>query len=122
MAHHHPVDRKTAPLQQDTATSSSKSAGTVIAVRYCYGGSNPRLRVNRGAFMGSLATEQPPGRQAAWVAGALVIAFSGTSSEARKHKVALAKTHAQAAPARLQQRKPIKLRYFGGPKFPMFPE
>ena len=66
------------------------------------------------------AIEQLPGRQAAWFVGVLAIVFSGTIGEAREHKVGVAKTDAQAAPARLQQ--PIKLRYFGGPKSPMFPE
>jgi hypothetical protein len=68
------------------------------------------------------AIEQPLGRRAAWFVGALAIVFSGASGEAREHKVAVAKTYAQAAPARLQQQKPIKLRYFSGPKSPMFPE
>ena len=68
------------------------------------------------------AIELPPGRQAAGFVGALVIVFSGTSGEAREHKVAVAKTCTQAVPARPQRQKPIKLRYFGGPKSPMFPE
>jgi hypothetical protein len=45
-----------------------------------------------------------------------LVAASCTSSKAGAHKAGLAKA------GTAQQEKPIKLRYYGGPKSPMYPE
>lgn len=51
------------------------------------------------------------------VASAIVfIAASCTNSDAGARKAALTKAKT------VQQQKPIKLRYYGGPKYPMYPE
>jgi hypothetical protein len=52
-----------------------------------------------------------------WLAGAIgVIAAGCTNSDAGARKAALMKA------STAQQEKPIKLRYYGGPKYPRYPE
>jgi hypothetical protein len=52
-----------------------------------------------------------------WLATAIAVIAAGcTASDAGARKAALMK--ASAAP----QEKPIKLRYYGGPKYPRYPE
>jgi hypothetical protein len=52
-----------------------------------------------------------------WLAGAIVLIMAGcTNSDAGTRKAALMKA------SMTQQQKPIKLRYYGGPKYPMYPE
>jgi hypothetical protein len=51
---------------------------------------------------------------------AMIIA-SCVSNDARTRKAAVTKTAATDATA-AQQQKPVKLRYYGGPKSPMYPE
>lgn len=64
---------------------------------------------------------RPLGRSVVWLAGAMaLIAAATTFSEARKREVRVAKAYAPAT--QVQQQKPIKLRYYGGPKSPMYPE
>lgn len=54
---------------------------------------------------------------ATWLASAIAVIAAGCSdSEAGARKAAVVK--ASAAP----QEKPIKLRYYGGPKSPMYPQ
>jgi hypothetical protein len=54
---------------------------------------------------------------AIWLASAIAVIAAGCSnSDAGARKAALMK--AKAAP----QEKPVKLRYYGGPKSPMYPE
>ncbi len=65
---------------------------------------------------------QPVGRSA--VVGLLAIAMiiaSSASNDARVRKTGLAKTP-PAKTLAAQQEKPVKLRYYGGPKSPMYPE
>jgi hypothetical protein len=71
--------------------------------------------------------ERQVSRRAAWIAGAtmLVIAGSGsTEAEAGVRKASPTKgygaTVTQASP--VQAQKPIKLQYFGGPKYSRYPE
>ncbi len=65
--------------------------------------------------------ERPVGRSVVWLAGAMALMAAATTvSEARKREVRAAKACAPAAP--VQQQKPIRLRYYGGPKSPMYPE
>jgi hypothetical protein len=66
--------------------------------------------------------ERLTGRPAVWLAGAIALVIAaGTGSEARQRKVVTAaKAYAQDTP--VQQQKPVKLRYFGGPKSVMSPE
>jgi hypothetical protein len=52
---------------------------------------------------------------------ALIIA-AGTGGEAKQRMAIKKNAYAQAAPAPLQQQKPVKLLYYGGPKSPMYPE
>jgi hypothetical protein len=62
-------------------------------------------------------------RLAVWLASAIaLIITAGASGEAKQRRPIVQKTYAQATPAPLQQQKPVKLRYYGGPKFPMFSE
>jgi hypothetical protein len=52
-----------------------------------------------------------------WLASAIAIIAAGCSnSDAGARKTALTKANA------VPQEKPIKLRYYGGPKYPMYPE
>jgi hypothetical protein len=52
-----------------------------------------------------------------WLAGAIALIVAGcTNSDAGARKAALMKA------STAQQQKPIKLRYYGGPKYPMYPE
>ena len=53
---------------------------------------------------------------ATWLASAIAVVAAGCSdSEAGARKAAVVKANAQP------QEKPIKLRYYGGPKSPMYP-
>jgi hypothetical protein len=68
------------------------------------------------ASMRASIIEKPLSEPIMLLAGVFaLIAASCTSSEAGAHKAGLAKAAAQ-------QEKPIKLRYYGGPKSPMYPE
>jgi hypothetical protein len=52
-----------------------------------------------------------------------VILVGSIDSDARVRKTAHAKTVASAKiAATMPQQKPVKLRYYGGPKSPMYPE
>jgi hypothetical protein len=52
-----------------------------------------------------------------------VILVGSTGSDARARKIAHVKTVASAKiAATMPQQKPVKLRYYGGPKSPMYPE
>jgi hypothetical protein len=58
-------------------------------------------------------------RPTIWLAGAIVLIMADcTSSEAATRKKALTTASSSSA----QQAKPIKLRYYGGPKYPRYPE
>jgi type IV pilus biogenesis protein CpaD/CtpE len=51
-----------------------------------------------------------------WIAGAIAAILAGcTHGDAAARKAAPAKTDAT------QEQKPVKLRYYGGPKYPMYP-
>ena len=64
--------------------------------------------------------EKRPGWPIAWLATAIAVIAAGcTSSDAGARKAALMK--ASAANAQPQE-KPVKLRYYGGPKYPRYPE
>jgi len=55
------------------------------------------------------------------LAGAIVlVAASCTDGEAGAHKV-LIKPNTTQQQKPMQQEKPIRLRYYGGPKYPMYP-
>jgi hypothetical protein len=58
---------------------------------------------------------------AIWLASAIVTVAAGcTHGDASARKAAVMKTSAAPPPAR--QEKPVKLRYYGGPKYPRYPE
>ena len=62
-------------------------------------------------------TEKPLSWSTIWLAGAIVLIMAGcTNSDAGTRKAALMKASSA------QEQKPIKLRYYGGPKYPMYPE
>jgi hypothetical protein len=70
--------------------------------------------------MSMLRSPLRPDRARVWLAAAAaVIMISGPKAEARK--VAGVRPTASSTPAALPQ-KPLKLRYFGGPKSPIYPE
>jgi hypothetical protein len=62
-------------------------------------------------------------RPAVWLAGAAVVTMAvGATGDALARR-AVKKAHASvAALAPAPQQKPVRLRYFGGPKSPMYPE
>jgi hypothetical protein len=53
---------------------------------------------------------------ASWLASAIAVIAAGCSDSEAARKAAVVK--ANAAP----QEQPIKLRYYGGPKYPMYPQ
>jgi hypothetical protein len=56
----------------------------------------------------------------AWLATAIAVIAAGcTSSDAGARKAALMKASAAST---APQEKPVKLRYYGGPKYPRYPE
>jgi hypothetical protein len=57
------------------------------------------------------------------IPGAIVLlAAISTNSEARaRHSTGIVRHSTVMMPATVQQQKPIKLRYYGGPKSPMYP-
>jgi hypothetical protein len=58
-----------------------------------------------------------------WFASAIaLIIATGTGGEAKERKAVVTKTYAQSDPAQPQQQNRAKLRYYGGPKSPMFSE
>jgi hypothetical protein len=60
--------------------------------------------------------EKPLSWPTIWLAGAIALNMAGcTNSDAGARKAAL--MNASSA-----HQKPIKLRYYGGPKYPMYPE
>jgi hypothetical protein len=68
-------------------------------------------------------TERPLISPAVWLASALaLIVTADTSAEAKRLATIAKKTYAHAALAPLPKQEPAKLRYYGGPKSPMFPE
>jgi hypothetical protein len=60
----------------------------------------------------------------AWFAGAIVLAAATNASAdpAMRKASPPAKAYGQAVPTSMQQQKPVRLRYFGGPKSPIFAE
>jgi len=62
--------------------------------------------------------DKPRGWFAIWLAGAIaVVLIVWPHSNAAAREVAPAKTKTDAT----QKQKPAKLRYYGGPKYPMYP-
>jgi hypothetical protein len=57
---------------------------------------------------------RPAKLPAIWLAVIALLAAGCTNSDARVRKAAL-------KASTTQQQKPIKLRYYGGPKYPMYP-
>jgi hypothetical protein len=61
--------------------------------------------------------ERTVGLRAIWLAGAIALTVAGCSnSDAGTRKAELMRASSA------QQQKPVKLRYYGGPKYPMYPE
>ena len=56
------------------------------------------------------------GWPAIWLTGMMALFITGCTGDAGARKAALMKASA------IPQEKPIKLRYYGGPKYPMYPE
>jgi hypothetical protein len=68
-------------------------------------------------------TERPLISPAVWLASALaLIVTADTSAEAKRRAAIAKKTYAHAAPTPPPKQEPVKLRYYGGPKSPMYPE
>jgi hypothetical protein len=60
---------------------------------------------------------QTAGLRTIWLAGAIALIAAGcTNGDAGTRKAELMKASSA------QQQKPTKLRYYGGPKYPMYPE
>jgi hypothetical protein len=69
--------------------------------------------------------ERPLGRPVVWLAGTVVLTMAAgisTGASARKATVAKAYGTAAAQDGLVLQQKPVKLRYFGGPKSAMYSE
>jgi hypothetical protein len=67
--------------------------------------------------------ERAPGWQVVWSAAVIALVMAAvTRAEAGVRKSTVAKTYGQVAIAQQQSQKPIRLRYFGGPKSMMSPE
>jgi hypothetical protein len=70
-----------------------------------------------GASMRTPGIKKPFSWPTIWLAGAVVLIMAGcTNSDTGTRKAALMKASSA------QEQKPIKLRYYGGPKYPMYPE
>ena len=64
--------------------------------------------------------ERPHSWPIVWLAVAIAVIAAGcTSSDAGARKAALMKASAASV---APQEKPVKLRYYGGPKYPRYPE
>jgi hypothetical protein len=68
--------------------------------------------------------KRPLGRPAVWLAGVVVATMAvGASSDALARRATTTKAYAAAVPLDpAQPQKPLKLRYFGGPKSVMYSE
>jgi hypothetical protein len=67
--------------------------------------------------------KRPFGRPAVWFAGAVALTVAvGISGEASARKATVTKAYGAAVEGHVQPQKPLKLRYFGGPKSVMYPE
>jgi hypothetical protein len=90
----------------------------------CYGktGLGKPGSAKNGGFMKFSAIKRLLRRPAVWLAGVAIVTMAvGATSDAlaRRGK----KAHASvAALALAPQQKPVRLRYYGGPKSPMYPE
>ncbi len=72
---------------------------------------------NTGELMTTRRIKSPSSTMTVWLAAALALIIGGcTNTDAGTRKAALMKASSA------QQEKPIRLRYYGGPKYPMYPE
>jgi translation initiation factor 2 alpha subunit (eIF-2alpha) len=74
--------------------------------------------LNQEAAMDTLRIEKQLSRSAIWLAGAIALVIAGCTSSGAVVRQKKALTAANSA----QHEKPVKMRYYGGPKYPRYPE